>query len=173
MKSLKIILTLTLLIFVSNINAQSIVGKWKTIDDNSIDFVYIDPPYISPRRSRTQSNYRKLYHFLEGITQYSGWDRLIDRTSYNLRLRDDGMMPIGKTNIKDLFASLFHRFAKSIIVVSYKSPGIPSEDELVELLSRYKDHVVVRRLKYNYALNRLNEQPHENIELMFIAQCGA
>lgn len=142
----------------------------ESMDLEHHDLVYIDPPYISPRRSPTQSNYRRLYHFLEGIGQYAQWQGLIDRTSYNLRLRDDGMMSTGKTNIRDLFASLFHRFAKSIIVVSYKSPGIPSEDELVELLSRYKDHVVVRRLKYNYALNRLNEQPHENIELMLIAQ---
>jgi len=142
----------------------------ESLDLEEHDLVYIDPPYISARRSPTQSNYRRLYHFLEGITRYAQWDGLIDRTSYNLRLRDDGAMSLGKTNINDLFASLFHKFAKSIIVVSYKSPGIPSEHELVELLSRYKAHVLVRRLKYNYALNRLNEQPHENIELMLIAQ---
>jgi len=131
--------------------------------------VYIDPPYVSARRSTTQSNYRRLYHFLEGIAQYGEWDELIDCTSYNLRLQDDGAMLLAKANIKDCFASLFNRFAKSIIVVSYKSPGIPSEHELVELLSRYKDQVRVRRLKYNYALNRLNEHPRENIELMLIA----
>lgn len=147
------------------------VMKWNEgFDLQNYDLVYIDPPYISPRRSPVQSDYRRLYHFLEGIARYSEWSELIDRTSYNLRLRDDGARVLDRTNIKGLFESLFCKFSKSIIIVSYKSPGTPSEGELMDLLRHYKGRVVVHRRKYNYALNRGNRQPHQNHELLFIAQ---
>lgn len=141
-----------------------------TLDQKDYDLVYIDPPYICARRSPSQSNYRRLYHFLEGIARYPEWGELIDYDSYNLRLKDDSTVPRTRTEMVELMDSLFERFAESIIVVSYKSPGVPTRRHLVRLLKKYKDRVVVHRLKYNYALNRRNGQPRENIELLLIAQ---
>ena len=66
-----------------------------------------------------------------------------------------------KSQINSAFEGIFERFADSTIVLSYRSDGIPSIEELVRLLGRHKTSVSVRRLgKYKYALstNRVSEE---------------
>ena len=42
------------------------------------ELVYIDPPYFRAERDRAQSNYRLLYHFVDGLVRYPIWGDLID-----------------------------------------------------------------------------------------------
>lgn len=123
------------------------------------DLVYIDPPYIS--RRGVAVDYRDFYHFLEGLTLYDDWDSHIDRRSKHRRLRRIANDWADKNRISDAFERLFARFQKSILVVSYRSDGIPSESALVHLLELYKSHVhVVHYGQYKYALSR-NAQSDE------------
>ncbi len=53
-----------------------------------------------------------------------------------------------------MFRRLFDRFRESILVVSYRSDGIPSISELVEMLRRVNGNVrVVDGDRYQYALS--------------------
>jgi HEPN domain-containing protein len=50
--------------------------------------------------------------------------------------------------------NLFKKFQKSILVVSYRSDGIPSIKELLNLLSKYKQNVKeLKRKNYKYVLS--------------------
>jgi adenine-specific DNA methylase len=116
------------------------------------DLVYIDPPYIS--RTGVAVDYRNFYHFLEGLTMYDEWDRHIDRKSKHHRLRPLPTEWTDKKQIHAAFDRLFQRFQDGIIVVSYRSDGIPSEFEIASLLRRYKREVKIKSFgRYQYALS--------------------
>lgn len=120
---------------------------------NTYDLVYIDPPYISKRGVVT--DYHHFYHFLEGLAAYDQWERAIDRRSKHRRLRAVSSEWLDKQRIHGAFERLFAHFQNSIIVVSYRSDGIPSESSLAYLLEQYKAHVRVEHFgKYQYALSK-------------------
>lgn len=132
------------------------------------DLVYIDPPYFCVERNDSECDYGKMYHFLEGLANYQVWGNLIDYKSSILQLKRNGNSWLEKNIVRDNLEELFKKFQDSIIVLSYKSPGIPTEDEIVSLLRKYKRRVRVEKTKYSYALSRSNGQTRENIELLII-----
>lgn len=116
------------------------------------DLVYIDTPYIP--KSGTGVDYLDFYHFLEGLALYDQWDRHIDRGSKHLRFIPRPTVWTDKSRISEAFDRLFDRFQSSILVVSYRSDGIPSIEELVGILRRYKGKVRVEHYgQYKYALS--------------------
>lgn len=118
---------------------------------NQYDLVYIDTPYISKKGVAT--DYRDFYHFLEGLTMYDKWSDELDTKSKHLRLKRQPSAWTDKKQIHSAFDQLFANFADSTLVVSYRSDGIPSEQELVEILSRYKQVEVIEYGQYQYALS--------------------
>ena len=119
---------------------------------NEYDLVYIDTPYIS--RKGSSVDYHWYYHFLEGLAMYDTWGEMIDYSSKHLRLKARQSEWRNKRKIHAAFDSVFRRHQDSIIVVSYRSDGIPSEGELLHLLQRYKHHVTVRHYgEYQYVLS--------------------
>jgi len=108
------------------------------------DLVYIDTPYIS--RSGVGVDYFHFYHFLEGLTEYRKWQDRIDYSKKHRPLKGERSPWSDPKRCQDAFARLFEQHRKSIIVVSYRSDGIPSEQELAELLGSVKTGV--RRLHY-------------------------
>ena len=116
------------------------------------DLIYIDTPYISKRGVAV--DYLGFYHFLEGLTMYDDWERHIDRRSKHQRLKRQPSEWTDKKRIHAAFDRLFKRYQKNIIVVSYRSDGIPSESELISLLKQYKSDIRVERSgQYKYVLS--------------------
>jgi adenine-specific DNA-methyltransferase len=132
-------------------------------NDTSADLVYIDTPYFSAHSNKSV-DYRDFYHFLEGICIYDRWNESIDIRSKHLRLKKIKTVWEDKTKIHSAFESLFERFQDKILVVSYRSGGIPTEEELTTLLKKYKKNVKVVRKDYKYALSN-----NDGKELLFIA----
>jgi adenine-specific DNA-methyltransferase len=119
----------------------------------NFDLVYIDPPYISDKG--TPVDYRDFYHFLEGLTMYDEWEQHVDQQSKHRRLKREPNPWANKTAIHAAFDEVFARFKDSIIVVSYRSDGIPGETALVHLLKQYKSTVQVKRYgQYKYVLSK-------------------
>ena len=59
-----------------------------------------------------------------------------------------------KNRIHAAFDRLFNRYRNSIMVVSYRSDGIPSESDLVSLLRRYKRNLRIEHFgQYKYVLS--------------------
>jgi len=120
------------------------------------DLVYIDTPYIS--KNGVAVDYYWFYHFLEGLTMYDEWGQHIDYTSKHRRLKPQSNDWLDKKKIHTAFDRLFQRYQRSIIVVSYRSDGIPSESELLSLLQRYKQNVRVEYFgHYKYVLSTNSE----------------
>ncbi len=127
-----------------NFDALQVPGQY--------DLVYIDPPYLS--RKGVGVDYYAFYHFLEGLTFYDQWGEEIDYHSKHRRLKPRPSPWTNRKAIYGAFDRLFRRFRESILVVSYRSDGIPSESELVSMLRRYKREVRVERFgRYKYVLS--------------------
>jgi DNA adenine methylase/adenine-specific DNA-methyltransferase len=121
--------------------------------EGEYDLVYIDTPYIS-RRS-VGVDYQQFYHFLEGITIYDKWGEQIDYSSKHRRLLTVESEWCDKRRIYTAFDRLFDRFKDSILVVSYRSDGTPSEGELVDLMRKYKTSMRVEHYgAYKYVLSK-------------------
>ena len=131
-----------------NLDALDVPGEF--------ELVYIDTPYIS--KSGVAVDYLDFYHFLEGLTMYGEWEQYIDRDSKHRRLQRQPSEWTDKKRIHAAFDHLFQRYQDSILVVSYRSDGIPSGDELVSLLKKYKARVRVEYFgQYRYVLSTNSE----------------
>jgi len=120
--------------------------------NEKFDLVYIDTPYISGKGVGV--DYLDFYHFLEGLVNYSSWHDLIDYKSKHRKLKSNGNIWINKNEIYKAFDRLFDKFKESILVVSYRSDGIPSIEELKDLLKKYKSSVEeIRHKNYKYVLS--------------------
>jgi adenine-specific DNA methylase len=120
--------------------------------EENFDLVYIDTPYISGKGVGV--DYLDFYHFLEGLVNYSLWGDMIDYKSKHKKLKGNGNIWINKNEIHNAFDRLFNKFKESILVISYRSDGIPSIEELKDLLKKYKSHVEeIRHKNYKYVLS--------------------
>lgn len=123
----------------------------------NFELVYIDTPYIS--KKGVGVDYLGFYHFLEGLVNYSKWNKMINFKTKHRRLKAQRNPWIDKNQIHSAFDKLFKKFKNSILVVSYRSDGIPSIDELIKLLEKYKSDIIVNRKSYKYVLS--NNQSEE------------
>ena len=128
------------------------------------DLVYIDTPYISSKRVGV--DYLHFYHFLEGLTDYENWPQRIDYQKKHRPLKQSKSEWVDPKRIYSAFERLFRRYSESILVVSYRDNGVPSEEELFDLLRKYKSNVeVVKKQNYTYVLS-----VYSSAELLFIAR---
>jgi len=118
------------------------------------DLIYIDTPYIPSKGTLT--NYRNFYHFLEGITDYHNWEEKIDFNSKHKKLYDKYNIWNDKRNIYNGFVKLIDKFNQSKILISYRGDGIPTIDELINILKREGKKVRVEKIDYKYVLSRKN-----------------
>jgi adenine-specific DNA methylase len=116
------------------------------------DLVYLDPPYMS--QNGVSVNYRDFYHFLEGLARYDEWPNMIDTASKHRRLTFQPSEWDDRASIMPVFEKVIQHFSGSILVISYRSDGIPAREELVAMLKKYKRTIVQAALPQQYALSR-------------------
>lgn len=120
--------------------------------EGEFDLIYIDTPYIS--KNGVGVDYFSFYHFLEGLVNYSKWVEMIDYRTKHKKLKGNGSVWINKNQIHSAFDQLFKKFQNSILVISYRSDGIPSIEELLNFLNKYKQNVKeLKRKNYKYVLS--------------------
>jgi len=115
------------------------------------DLVYIDPPYISTKGVGV--NYFDFYHFLEGVARYDEWADLIDHNTKHKKIKNGKNEWCDKKEIHDAFKALFAKFKDSIMVISYRDDGIPTTEELVEMLKKIGKNVEIKKVNYKYVLS--------------------
>lgn len=116
----------------SNNQENISINKNISLIKNNFDLVYIDSPYIS--ENGIGLNYLDFYHFLEGIMNYDNWQEMIDQKSKHKRLKLEDSDWNKKDRIEFAFEDLIEQFKESIIVISYRSDGIPSIEKIKSIL---------------------------------------
>lgn len=132
---------------------QALCGDFRAVP-GSYDLVYADPPYLSQRGAAV--DYAGFYHFLEGLTDYAGWPERVDGR-YRHRPYRGGAGPspfLRRETILGAFDQIFERYRDALLVVSYRSDGVPAVEELVRRLRHHgRKRVEVRTAPYRYALS--------------------
>ncbi len=124
------------------------------IDPTGFDLVYLDPPYISKKGAPV--DYLDYYHFLEGLAAPAAWPGRILHRYKHKPLSGKGESPwCDPRRIGEVFEATIRRFSDATLVISYRSDGIPSIDDLTAFLRRAgKRPRIVDAGKYTYALSR-------------------
>ena len=139
-----------------------------TLDCQNVDLVYIDPPYYSPT---SDNEYVRRYHFVEGIAR--NWDGVEIQTNTKTKKFKNYPTPFStKTGAYQAFDDLFNKYKDSILLVSYSSNSLPSKDEMINLLQKYKKWVKVIPINYTYFFgNQRDAKTHRNNveEYLFLA----
>ncbi|WP_172283708.1 DNA adenine methylase [Chryseobacterium sp. LAM-KRS1] len=131
------------------------------------DLVYIDPPYF---KKESNTSYHSKYHFLEGLVNYYDIPDNINFEKNNREIIINASKEFeDKLNFLNDLRTLVNNHLDSHIAVSYRNNGIPSIEEINELLRSF-DHFEVIEYnlgKYSYALNKNNAL---NEEVLFICK---
>ncbi len=126
---------------------------------NQYDLIYIDTPYVS--KKGVGVDYQHFYHFLEGLAHYDDWEQRIDYNRKHHPLKSDYNPWCDKNSIPSAFDELISHFRKSHLVISYRSDGIPSVDDLIKIVKSHKKHCKLFIYEnYKYVLSK-NNNSHE------------
>ena len=137
--------------------------------DIKADLVYLDPPYLT---SKSDNDYTRRYHFIEGLVK--NWEGL--NIQYETKTKKFKKYPSpfdSKSTVNKALDVLFDRYKESIIVVSYSSNSIPEKEEMINLLKKYKNNVIIKEIDYLYSIGNQNSKIGNNAnkvkEYLFIA----
>lgn len=132
------------------------------------ELVYIDPPYYSPL---SDNEYVRRYHFVEGLARdWKGVD--IQQNTQTKKFKSYPTPFSTRKGATDAFDKLFEKYSDSILIVSYSSNSLPTQDEMVALLAKHKTHVEVLPIDYTYSFgNQKEAKTHRNSaqEYLFVA----
>ena len=137
----------------------SIQGDAMNVPGERPDLVYIDPPYYSPL---SDNEYVRRYHFVEGLAR--DWKGVEIQEHTKTKKFKSYPTPFSTRNgAADAFDKLFEKYKDSILIVSYSSNSLPTQDEMVEIMRRYKEHVEVVPIEYTYSFgNQGTAKTHRN-----------
>lgn len=113
----------------------------------SAELVYMDPPYFS---LHSDNEYVRRYHFVEGIA--CDWKDVDIQWHTKTKKFKSYPTPFSTRNgAYDAFNKLFRKYKDSIQIVSYSSNSLPTLDEMLKIMSQYKQHVEVIDIDYKYS----------------------
>ncbi len=138
--------------------------------DINADLVYFDPPYLT---AKSDNDYVRRYHFVEGLVK--NWDGVdIELGTKTKKFKKYASPFDSKNTVNDALDKLFDKFRNSILVVSYSSNSIPKKEEMIDLLKKYKESVVLKEIDYQYSFGNQNHKIGNNAnkvkEYLFIAK---
>jgi len=132
--------------------------------EGEYDLVYLDPPYVPAKGAG--ADYLRYYHFLEGLCDYGSWADRVDHETRNLRMRGLPSEWADRRRIRGLLRSVYERFPRAVLALSYRSDGVPTAEDLREDLRRVRGHVQVHDAgSYHYVLST----NRRSRELLFVA----
>ena len=116
------------------------------------DIIYMDPPYAG-----TMNDYFGFYGLLDSYIN----SMVIEPFSNNF---------IDKKTIIKQFDNLFRKLGNyKYWMLSYNSRSKPSKEELLQLLYKYSDNVIVHEMPYAYKVTG-KDKKNKDIEYLFIAK---
>ena len=125
---------------------------FEAINTVKADIIYMDPPYAG-----TMNDYFGFYGLLDSYI-----------TGTLLKPFDNNF--IEKATIINQFDNLFCKLGNyKYWILSYNSRSKPTKEELLQLLYKYSDNVVVHEMPYAYKVTG-KEKKNKDIEYLFIAK---
>lgn len=152
-------------VFDNKKNNIAICGDALELKVKKPDLVYIDPPYYSPH---SDNEYVRRYHFVEGLAR--DWKDVEIQENTKTKKFKSYQTPFStKNGAAEAFDNIFKKYKNSILVVSYSSNSLPTQDEMIDLIGRYKEDVRAIPVNYTYGFgNQRTAKTHRNKVQEFI-----
>lgn len=155
-------------VFDNGTESRSRRGDAMTVHPVGDALVYIDPPYYSPL---SDNEYVRRYHFVEGLARdWSGVE--IQEHTVTKKFKSYPTPFSSRTGAHDAFDQLFRRHRESVLLVSYSSNSLPTADEMVALLSKYKSNVEVIPVDHRYSFgnqgHKVGDNKNQVLEYLFV-----
>ena len=113
----------------------------------SVDLVYLDPPYFSPT---SDNQYVRRYHFVEGIAR--GWEGVqIQEHTITKKFKSYPTPFANRKGTCESLERIFKVYSDSVIVLSYSSNSEPGLEELKQMMYSYKKQVDAKIIDYTYS----------------------
>jgi DNA adenine methylase len=139
--------TLNKAVFDNGISNQALLGDAMHVEPHGAGLVYLDPPYYS---LYSDNEYVRRYHFVEGLAR--DWQGV--RIQANTKTKKFLSYPspfASRRGAAQAFDSLFQRHRKAMLLVSYSSNSLPTQEEMIGLMRKYKKSVRVVPVAYKYS----------------------
>jgi DNA adenine methylase len=136
------------------------------LEDTNYDAVYFDPPYCS---LYSDNDYSRRYHFIEGLVSY--WSHVKVNHDTKTKKFNRIVSPFDtKRTVYDAFERLFDKFKDSTIIVSYSSNSLPTMNEMLSIMKRFKSNVKVAEFSHKYSFGTQHSNLKNNTvrEFLFI-----
>ncbi len=136
-------------------------GK-KLISKIKADIAYLDPPY-------TAIDYSQAYHLLESLSIY-------DETEYKgitgRRINNEKVSRYTKKNsaLEEFDETLMNAIKIENVLLSYSSHGIIEEKDIVKVMKKYYEEVVILRIPYKKYRNVYKNEKGKLEELLFLGK---
>jgi adenine-specific DNA-methyltransferase len=129
------------------------------------DLVYLDPPYIS---KKSHTTYQSRYHFLEALAYFPDIQNHIDWNKKNREFKYTECNDFeSRTHIFMNLKILIDIYKSSFIMLSYRTGGIPTIDEIKEyLISTGRKYNCFNR-HHSYALHKNNGYLEEILFIVY------
>jgi DNA adenine methylase len=155
-------------IFDNNTTCKALNSPTQNLNINA-DLVYFDPPYFTPN---SDNDYVRRYHFVEGLVK--NWEGLEIQTHTKTKKFKSYESPFSKREeAYTAFESLIKQYRNSMIAISYSSNSLPTKEEMVGILKKYKDTVIAHEIDHLYSFGNQNHKAGNGFnrvkEYLFIA----
>jgi len=139
-----------------------------TLPKQKVELAYFDPPYFS---TKSDSEYSRRYHFLEGLVSY--WSHVdIDHSTKTKKFE----RPFSKFNHKDLiieaFDEMFEQYSSSILMLSYSSNSFPDSSTIKSIMKNHGKSVELVEVDYTYSVgthaHKINNETNKVKEYIFL-----
>ena len=156
---LEAIASINAAVFDNGLQNLSVCGDAMKVPGDVPDMVYMDPPYYTPL---SDNEYVRRYHFVEGLAR--DWKGVEIQEHTKTKKFKSYPTPFStRAGAFDAFDKLFCRYRDSILVVSYSSNSLPTRDEMIALMKKYKKRVDVVPIDYTYFFaNQGTAKTHRN-----------
>ncbi len=122
------------------------------------DLIYMDPPYFS---KHSDNDYIRRYHFIEGLCR--NWKGVeIQENTLTKKFKTYDSPFNTKEGTYRAFEIIFEQYKDSNILISYSSNSLPTKDELVKMLEKYKKKVDVIEIDYKYSFGNQGHKVESN-----------
>lgn len=150
--------TINLAVFDNGQVNKSRHGDAMTVRPQQYDLAYIDPPYYSPL---SDNEYVRRYHFVEGLAR--NWEGVeIQDHTITKKFKSYPTPFSSRKGAIEAFDLLFKKFRTSTLIVSYSSNSLPTLDEIVAIMSKYKQRVEVIPVDYRYSFGNQGHKTSNN-----------
>ena len=133
------------------------------------DLVYLDPPYFS---ELSDNEYVRRYHFVEGLAR--NWENV--EMQWHTKTKKFKSYPTpfsSRSGAEDAFDKLFSKLRDSILIVSYSSNSLPSREQIISIMSKYKRHVEVIDIDHRYSFGNQSTKSRNAVkEYLFVGFYG-